>query len=114
MKEAEEEAIKGGGADWVHLIKSKLRELLVKEEELWQQCSKLHWLQNGDQNTRYFHGKASQRFRRNSIKSIRDNNGVMCEGDDKAAALFVDYFTELFSTSNPVQIEIFWQLPLGL
>ena len=31
----------------------------------------------------------------------------MCEGDDKVAALFVDYFTELFSTSNPVQIENF-------
>ena len=70
LKEVEEEAIREGGANRVYLIKSELRELLVKEEELWQQHSKLHWLQNGDQNTRYFHGKASQRFRRNSIKSI--------------------------------------------
>ena len=35
LKEAEEEAIRVGGADRVYLIKSKLRELLVKEEELW-------------------------------------------------------------------------------
>ena len=32
LKEAEEEAIRGGGVDRVYLIKSKLRELLVKEE----------------------------------------------------------------------------------
>ena len=59
IKVAEGEVVRSGNGDRLHVLKAELRELLTKEEKLWQQCSKLHWLKEGDQNTCYFHGKAS-------------------------------------------------------
>ena len=73
---AEEEATRSGNPDEMERLKSELRCLYDKEEKMWQQRSRLQWLQNGDQNTRFFHGTATQRKRRNFIKGLRDENGV--------------------------------------
>lgn len=59
VKKAEEEAVKGGNIYRLLMLKVELRDLLSSEEKLWQQRSKLHWLKEGDQNTRHFHGKTS-------------------------------------------------------
>ena len=102
---AEGVAVRSGNGDRLHVLKAELRQLLTKEEKLWQQRSKLHWLKEGDQNTHYFHGEASQRCRKNCIKCLRNPNGEWVEGDDRIAQLFIDYYSELFSTSNPNQLE---------
>ena len=109
---AEGEAVRSGNGDRLHVLKVELRELLIKEEKLWQQCSKLHWLKEGDQNTHYFHGKASQRCRKNCIKRLRNQNGEWVDGDDQIAQLFIDYYSELFATSNPTQlVEVLENIP---
>lgn len=88
------------------LLKAELRYLPSIEEKLWQQRSKLHWLKEGEQNTRYFHGKTSQRFRRNTVKRLRNSSGVWCEGDKQVANLFIQYFRQLFTISNLSQIDV--------
>ena len=85
IKVAEGEVVRSGNGDRLHVLKAELRELLTKEEKHWQQHSKLHWLKEGDQNTRYFHGKAYQRCRKNCIKRLRNPNGEWVEGDDRIA-----------------------------
>ena len=104
--------LRSGNEDRLRVLKVELRELLIKEEKLWQQRSKLHWLKEGDQNTRYFHGKASQRCRKNCIKRLRNQNGEWVDGDDQIARLFIDYYSELFTTSNPTQlVEVLENIP---
>ena len=75
------------------------------EEQMWQQRSRTHWLVSGDSNTKYFHNRASQRFRRNSISELRDPNGVLFSGEENASAMIVDFYSKLFSSSNPCDME---------
>lgn len=41
-------------------LELELDQLLDKEEIMWSQCSKEHWLSKEDCNTKYFHSKACQ------------------------------------------------------
>ena len=72
---------------------------------MWQQRSRTHWLVSGDSNTKYFHNRASQRFRRNSISELRDPNGVLFSGEENALAMIVDFYSKLFSSLNPCDME---------
>ena len=60
------------------------------------------WLKGGDRNTRFFHQQASQRRRRNFISELQDDQGTAHSGDEAVGSLFVDYFTNLFQTSTPI------------
>lgn len=46
----------------------KLNELLLKEEIFWKQRSRILWLKEGDQNTKFFHQRTKARNKFNSIE----------------------------------------------
>ena len=75
--------------------------LLVKEEKMWHQRSRINWLQNGDQNTKFFHTHASRRKRGNWIQGIEDNDGVWHEDIEKIEDVAAQYFTNLFTSMRP-------------
>lgn len=49
-------------------VERELDSILEKEESIWCQRSKALWLKEGDKNSSFFHQKASNRKRRNTIK----------------------------------------------
>lgn len=65
---------------------------------MWRQRSRVHWLKEGDQNTRFFHSKATHRRKRNMIKRLKDKMGVWLEGSQRDG-LIVDFFKNLFASS---------------
>ena len=69
---AEEVSARSGSIEKVRRLKIELNELYDKEERMWHQKSWLQWLKCGDQNTKFFHGSATQRKRRNFIKGLRE------------------------------------------
>ena len=75
--------------------------LLVKEEKMWHQRSRINWLQSGDQNTKFFHTHASRRKRGNWIQGIEDSDGVWHEDIGKIEDVAVQYFTNLFTSMRP-------------
>ena len=85
-----------GQPDLILTLKEELRILPVQEEKLWQQRAKTAWLNDGDQNSRFFHSRASHRFRWNEILKLQRDDGSWCEGEHQIATLFVNYFTSLF------------------
>ena len=60
----------------INKLRKEINELLDSEEIKWQQRSKVQWLGLGDRNTKYFHSKASDRRRKNTINCIMDDGGV--------------------------------------
>ncbi|XP_050260094.1 uncharacterized protein LOC126705233 [Quercus robur] len=55
--------------------KLEISKLLGKEEQMWKQRSRALWLQEGDNNTKFFHSRASHQFRRNCIDTLEDPSG---------------------------------------
>jgi hypothetical protein len=82
-----------------------LDTLFEQEEVFWSQRSRATWLQHGDKNTSFFHKKASQRRQRNLIEEIKDDAGNKYVEDEDIAEVLKDYFSSLFTSSNPSDIE---------
>ena len=72
---------------------------------MWLQRSKVLWAKMGDKNSRYFHLRATQRFRKNSITSLRKVDGLWCNGQDEVSATIMDYYQDLLKTTNPTNFE---------
>lgn len=105
LKSVEEIAQLGGDYNPVYTIKKEISELLLLKEQLWHQRSCAHWMKSGDKNTTFFHSKASQRLRRNSIVSLRNNDGVLCSDEVEVTGLLVSYYKQFFTSSQPTYFE---------
>ncbi|XP_074314409.1 uncharacterized protein LOC141649624 [Silene latifolia] len=81
----------------------EITSLLRQEEIFWRQRSRAIWLREGDRNTKYFHRKARQRKKKNTISRIVGRNGAVCEGREAVTEEAEGFFSELFESSRPEQ-----------
>ena len=105
LRQTEAESMQGFNHDHYRHLKGRLKDLLRKEERLWRQRSRAKWLKAGDQNTRYFHCRATQRKRRNQVYRLKDPNGMWTTSQSQVPQLFINYYSSLFTTSNPALID---------
>jgi hypothetical protein len=82
----------------------ELDDLLEKEETWWSQRSRALWLTHGDQNTKFFHQKASQRRRKNKIEAIKDPRDILHTEQEEIENIFIDHFQQLFSSQDTTNI----------
>ena len=59
----------------INRLRKEINDLLDCEEILWHQRSRVLRYGQGDHNTKFFHSKASQRKKKNTISGIWDENG---------------------------------------
>lgn len=81
------------------MVCKELDKLLGMEETMWKQRSRVDNLKGGDQNTKYFHMKATGRKRRNMIRGVRKENGEWVCEHDKITKAATEYFTCLFTST---------------
>lgn len=86
-------------------LKWKLCAAHREEELYWKQKSRVLWLRNGDRNTRYFHAKTKQRRARNRITRLKNSMNQWVTSEDDIEAVASTYFQQLFTTTNPANIE---------
>ena len=101
-----EDANGNGNADLIQSLQTELNALLDKESQMWHQRSRALFLKEGDRNTRYFHSKASQRFRRNRILGLRNEANVWCSDDSQIKEIATQYYQDLFSSSHPTELDV--------
>ena len=85
--------------------KNDLHAVLLKEENIWRQRSRIQWIRSGDKNTKFFHSRALARKRKNKISRLQDDTGAWHEGRDEVMEVVLTYFHELFTTSEPSLLE---------
>ncbi|XP_024199901.1 uncharacterized protein LOC112203116 [Rosa chinensis] len=74
------------------LLENKLSELLQREQLFWKQRAKVFWLSDGDMKTKFFHQRATNRRRKNTIKGLFDDDGNWCTDDKDLEHVVLSYF----------------------
>lgn len=76
----------------MYQLRNDIKQLKQKEECMWKQRSRMAWLKEGDQNTRYFHCRANERNKCNYILGLEDEAGSWVEDDSSMGNLVESYF----------------------
>jgi hypothetical protein len=84
-------------------ISSRLDELLHREEIMWKQRSRINWLKEGDQNTRFFHRKATGRAKKNKIRKLARKDGTFTDNEGEFLGLAKDFFIDLYAADLKVE-----------
>jgi len=83
-------------------LESELGKLVEDEEVLARSKSRALWLQAGDRNTKFFHARTTSRRKKNEIKGLENKDGVWCTEKAELTRIISDFYSDLFSSSNPV------------
>lgn len=65
--------------DEIQHVMARLDELLLREEMLWKQRSRVQWIKVGEQNTKFFHRKASWRAKKNKISVLKTSDNILLQ-----------------------------------
>ncbi|VFQ98285.1 unnamed protein product [Cuscuta campestris] len=79
---------------------AKLIEATNRETLFWKQKAKLLWMENGDQNTSFFHSFVKGRMTKLKIRSIKDISGKLIDHEEGIKTAAVEYFSEVFNKHN--------------
>lgn len=82
----------------------KWQNLADIEEEFLKQTSKMHWMEVGDRNNRFFHNAARIREIRNAIREIHCSDGRIATTEEDIKNEAERFFTE-FLTHKPLGYE---------
>lgn len=90
-------------------IKKELMLAYREEEMYWRQKSREKWLRLGDRNSKFFHFSVKAARVRNYLRKLKDHLGRDQWSDGAKAEVAIQYFSELFATSNPPSYEPVFQ-----
>jgi mannosylglycoprotein endo-beta-mannosidase len=74
------------------IVKLHLEKLLKAQCQYWRKRCSIRWIKVGEDNTKFFHAMASQRFRRNTISNLKlDNGDVVSDHEQMAGVIYQKY-----------------------
>jgi hypothetical protein len=75
-------------------------KVLIQEEAFWKQKAKMHWLKDGDLNTKFFHMSAAARSKVKRIEKLKNENNEVITGQQNLCEVARQHFHELFKTKG--------------
>jgi hypothetical protein len=83
------------------LVKLHLEDLLLAECNYWKKRCTIRSIKLGEDNTKFFHAKAIERFRRNCISVLKDEDGMeTCDHTDIAGMIWKCYRDRMGSSES--------------
>lgn len=84
------------------ILKAHIIRLLGYQNAYWKKRNTCRYAVKGEENTKYFHARATERYRRNVITNLTLENGVTTEDhNEKAAAFFTAFKNRMGVASQP-------------
>ncbi|GAU45877.1 hypothetical protein TSUD_401030, partial [Trifolium subterraneum] len=77
-------------------------KVLVQEESFWKQRAKMHWLKEGDLNTKFFHASATARTKFKKIEKLMSDENVNVSSQQGLCEVAHKYFDQLFKSKAGV------------
>jgi hypothetical protein len=88
-----------------NILKTHIKRLLRYKNQYWKKRYTCRWARLGDENTKFFHAAATERFRLNTISSLETSDGNLITGhSEKAALLWEAYKERMGKTDNPTML----------
>jgi hypothetical protein len=87
------------------IIKRQINNLTAMQNTYWRQRFTQRLVQFGDENTKFFHAIASERYRKNVISQIVDSSGRMIADYTEKSALFYQEFKSRMGCSIPTSLQ---------
>ncbi|KAL0295332.1 UNVERIFIED_CONTAM: hypothetical protein Scaly_3106100 [Sesamum calycinum] len=81
-------------------LRKKATFLAQAERQFYFQKGKIHFLKQGDRNTKFFHDMVKRNAARNSILAITKADGSIITSAPDIAQEFVDFYTSLLGTED--------------
>jgi hypothetical protein len=94
-----------GSLEEIKTIQTEINDILEHEDMRWKQRAKQHWYLAGDKNTQFFHSWVNQRRKQNTIHNVTDDEGKVWRRRKEVSKIFVDFYSNLFTSQCPVGIE---------
>jgi hypothetical protein len=91
-------------------LRKRMDEILYQEEMMWLQRSRISWLREGDQNTKFFHRKVAGRAKKNKIKLLKKEDGVITKDKKEMESLARSFFSDLYKADPDVNPQAMLQL----
>jgi hypothetical protein len=84
------------------ILKKHILNLLKFQKEYWKKRYTIRWTKFGDENTKFFHAAAMERFSQNTITSLEVEDGrIVYDHFRKAALLFENFKARMGHTTEP-------------
>jgi hypothetical protein len=83
----------------------KLNKLRREEEIKWLQRAKVKYIQEGGNNTKYFHLIANGKHRKKKIFQLEQEEGIIV-GDDNLRVYISEYYKKLFGSPEPSSVSL--------
>ncbi|MCH93205.1 retrotransposon protein putative unclassified [Trifolium medium] len=80
-------------------VQEQHAKILVQEETYWRQRAKMHWLKEGDLNTKFFHNSATARARIKRIDKLRNEDDIEVNTQPEICEAAKNYFDHLFKAN---------------
>ncbi|KAL6176931.1 hypothetical protein ACLB2K_053563 [Fragaria x ananassa] len=88
------------------VVERRISVVAELQKLMWRQKSRIDWLSEGDQNTKFFHGYAKARGRRNRVGRIMNAAGEWQETSEGIKEAFISYFQNIFASQGCNHMEL--------
>jgi hypothetical protein len=87
------------------LLKQQLEERYKQEEILWRQKSRVQWLKEGENNTKFFHRSMIHKRYVNHITKLENDQGKSIMDHEGMENELINYYINLLSNRSLIELK---------